>query len=794
MTNSISISILWLLAEREASSGGFETILPKHFWIALCKAVDLDISAFLKNADEKLRHCTPIILGELDTVRKVLAEAGIPSQRFRRNLRASLGRGEHSNGQLPLHRSQDVRTAFRRAGRLVQDDASDLLPIHLCYGLISLSDPTLNEALESCGSNGPRLKEAINQQLVRFVAIDPGVGAGAPAIPQADVSPGKPQKPKKSVLLQFGRDLSQLAKDGKLLSLIGRKAEILQVAQVLLQARKNNAILVGEPGVGKTGIVEGLAQRIADGKVPEGLSGLRIIDLSLAMLIAGTNYRGQFEERMQAVIREATADPKVVLFLDEIHTLMGAGQVSGGAMDAANILKPALARGEIKVIGATTTAEYRLHIEKDAALERRFQRVQVEEPSRDEALEILRGIRPKLAQQHGIWIADDALIAAVDWSIRYLPDLRLPDKAIDLVDTACAQARFMSLSRQVGKVGGEAVTRDQIAAAVAQRCKIPVGTLTAEDGERLRGMEEALSLRVKGQQAAIRTVCEAVQLARAGLKNPNRPVGSFLFVGSSGTGKTELAKALAEFLFHTEQALIRLDMSEFMEENSVSKLIGAPPGYKGYDEEGQLTGKIRSQPYSVVLFDEVEKAHPKVMDVFLQMFDEGTLTDSKGRKCSFRDAVIILTSNLGAQQIKADRKLGFGAQLAPASDGKAQFAEQIQAAIKQHMRPELINRLSGIVQFQYLQPENIREIVDKSIGLFNQRMADRNVIVTLAPDAYEILMAQGYSLEYGAREMERTIERLIAKPLAGMLLAGEIANGSRIKCAGNKGSIQLNKE
>jgi ATP-dependent Clp protease ATP-binding subunit ClpC len=794
MTNSISISILWLLAEREASSGGFETILPKHFWIALCKAVDLDVSAFLKNADEKLRHCTPIILGELDTVRQVLAEASIPSQRFRRNLRASFGRGENSNGQLPLHRSQDVRTAFRRAGRLVQDDASDLLPIHLCYGLISLSDPTLNEALESCGSNGPRLKEAINQQLVRFVAIDRGVGAGAPAIPQADVSPGKPQKPKKSVLLQFGRDLSQLAKDGKLLPLIGRKAEILQVAQVLLQARKNNAILVGEPGVGKTGIVEGLAQRIADRKVPDGLSGLRIIDLSLAMLLAGTSYRGEFEERMQAVIREATADPKVVLFLDEIHTLMGAGQVSGGAMDAANILKPALARGEIKVIGATTTAEYRLYIEKDAALERRFQRVQVEEPSRDEALEILRGISPKLAHQHGISIADDALIAAVDWSIRYLPDFRLPDKAIDLVDTACAQARFMSLSRRAGQVGGETVTREQIAAAVAQRCKIPVGTLTAEDGERLRGMEEALSSRVKGQEEAIRVVSEAVRLARAGLKNPNRPVGSFLFVGPSGTGKTELAKALAEFLFHTDHALIRLDMSEFMEEHSVSKLIGAPPGYKGYDEEGQLTGKVRSQPYSVVLFDEVEKAHPKVLDTFLQIFDEGTLTDSKGRKCSFRDTVIILTSNLGAQQIMPDRKLGFGAQLAPESDGKAKFAEQIQAAVKRHMRPELINRLSGIVQFQYLQPENIREIVDKSIGLLNQRMAERDVIVTLAPDAYEILMAQGYSQEYGAREMERTIERLVAKPLAGMLMAGEIPNGSRIRCAEKNGLIQLNKE
>jgi ATP-dependent Clp protease ATP-binding subunit ClpC len=790
--SSISVTILWSLAEREALSSGFEVILPRHFWIALCKAVDLDLSAFLKNADEELRNSTPIIAGEFETVRQVLAEAGIPPQKFRRSLRNSLGRGENSHGQLPLHRSAEVRTAFRHADRLRQHDGSVLLPIHLCHGLLLLSDPKFNDILELCGSSASKLKDAVSQHVVRQVVID--AKEGPPENKQANVPPGNAQKAKKSVLLQFGRDLSQLAKAGKLSLLIGRKAEILQVAQVLLQARKNNVILVGEPGVGKTGIVEGLAQRIADGKVPDGLSGLRIIDLSLAMLIAGTKYRGEFEERMQAVVREAAADPKIVLFLDEIHTLMGAGQVSGGAMDAANILKPALARGAIKVIGATTTTEYRLHIEKDTALERRFQRVQVEEPSRDEALEILRGIRPKLAEQHGICIADDALIAAVDLSIRYLPDFRLPDKAIDLVDTACAQARFMSLSRQVGKGESETVTREHIAAAVAQRCNIPVGTLTAEEGERLSGMEEALSLRVKGQPEAIQVVSEAVRLTRAGLKNPNRPVGSFLFVGPSGTGKTELAKALAEFLFHTDQALIRLDMSEFMEEHSVSKLIGAPPGYKGYDEEGQLTGKVRSQPYSVILFDEVEKAHPKVLDVFLQIFDEGTLTDSKGRKCSFRDTVIILTSNLGAQQIMPDRKLGFGAQLAPESDGKAKFAEQIEAAVKRHMRPELINRLSGIVQFQYLQPENIREIVEKIIGLLNQRMAERNVVVALASDAYEILMAQGYSLEYGAREMERTIERLIAKPLAGMLLAGEIANGSRIKCAGNNGLIQLTVE
>ncbi len=793
--NSISVTILWSLAESEALSGGFETITPRHFWIALGKAVDLDVTAFLKNAKEEIKQLEPFIERELSTVRQVLAEAGLPPQKFRRSLRASLGRGDHSNGQLPIHRSQGVRTAFGRAGRLVKDDESYLLPIHLCYGLLSLNDPALDTVLESCGSSAVRVQGAINEHLERLAAVGRGEEGGPqPEAQQGNPPANKPAKAKKTALGQFGRDLSQLAKDGKLSPVIGRKAEMLKIAQALLQTRKNNIILVGEPGVGKTGIVEGLAQRIAEGNVPEGLVGLRIIELSMAMLVAGTKYRGEFEERMQAVIREATADPKIVLFVDEIHMLMGAGQASGGAMDAANILKPALARGEIKIIGATTTAEYRLHIEKDAALERRFQTVQVEEPSRDDALEILRGLRPKLAQEHGVWIADDALEAAVDWSIRYLPDFRLPDKAIDLIDTACAQARFMSFSRTPGKVGGETITREQIASAVAQRCKIPIGTLTAEEGARLGDMEKALGIRVKGQDEAIHVVSDAVRLDRAGLKNPNRPVGAFLFVGPSGTGKTELAKALAEFLFHTDHALIRLDMSEFMEEHSVSKLIGAPPGYKGYDEEGQLTGKIRSQPYSVVLFDEVEKAHPKVLDVFLQIFDEGALTDSKGRKCSFRDAVIILTSNLGAQQIKAKPKLGFGAQVEKASDLSDQFAKQIEEAIKKHMRPELINRLSGVVQFDFLEPKHIREIVDKGIDLLNQRMTERDVTVSLDADAYDILMAQGYSQEYGAREMERTIERLISKPLAGMLLAGEVPNGTRITCAANNGSLRFKRQ
>jgi len=545
----------------------------------------------------------------------------------------------------------------------------------------------------------------------------------------------KPKKP--SILARFGRDLSRLAKAGKLVPVIGRKPEMLRIAQALLQSRKNNVILVGEPGVGKTGIVEGLAQRIAKGKVPEELKGTQIVELSMSLLVAGTKYRGEFEERLQAVIKEASADPHIVLFLDEIHTMMGAGK-AGGSMDAANILKPALARGDIRVIGATTIAEYRLHIEKDAALERRFQKVDVEEPTPDETLEILRALRTRMEEHHGITITAGAISAAVEWSVRYLPDFRLPDKAIDLLDTACAQARFLTFSSQTGQ---PSVDREQIAQAVASRCKIPVGTLTEDENQRLRSMETALGLRVKGQEAAIKTVSEAVRLARTGLGNPSRPVGSFLFVGPSGTGKTELAKALAEFLFHDESTLIRFDMSEFMEEHSVSKLIGAPPGYKGYDEEGQLTGRVRANPYSVVLFDEIEKAHPRVLDLFLQIFDEGTLTDSKGRKCSFRETLIILTSNLGSGQVAARKEMGFGAK----PEGKADTQgvdERIRAAIKSHLRPELVNRLSSIVQFQHLQPAHIQDIVSKCLAALNSRLADRQIVVSLSPEVVTLIVRE----------------------------------------------------
>ena len=508
--------------------------------------------------------------------------------------------------------------------------------------------------------------------------------------------------------------------------------------------------------MGESGIVEGFAQLLAEGKLPDALGKPAVIEISLTSLVAGTKYRGEFEERLEAVIREASCDPKPILFIDEIHLLLGAGQ-AGGSMDAANILKPALARGAIRLIGATTIREYRQSIEKDGALERRFQAVKIEEPSADEAVAILLALRSRLEAHHGVALDEVALRAAVEWSIRYLPDFRLPDKALDLVDQACAAVRFWTLTPQVGgKRGGETpparsgagrashlvVGRDEIARAVAARCGIPVGTLTADEGARLMALEEELSKRVKGQPEAISAVAEAVRLARAGLKKPGRPVGVFLFVGPSGTGKTELAKALADSLFHDERRLLRFDMSEFMEEHSVAKLIGSPPGYVGYDEGGQLSDSIRTHPYSVVLFDEIEKAHPRVLDLFLQIFDEGTLTDAQGRKCDFRESVIVLTSNLGTGAAAPKPFIGFavetsgaprGERAARPLDGKDHgraARAPLEEAIRRHLRPELVNRLTRVVHFKPLEMETAREISGKLVRELNERLANVCLLYT----------------------------------------------------------------
>ncbi len=565
-------------------------------------------------------------------VREAFSAVGLSPKLLRRAIRAELGKRSGKFAR-PLHRSPALREVFKQGVSLASVDGGRLRPAHLLVALIGHRDAVVSSAVTRLGHDPDEVLRGLSARLI-------GERLKTPRHKTQD----EKEKKMDSALRRFGRDLTELAAQGALPPLIGRRDEMLKITQILLQSRKNNLILVGEPGVGKTGIVEGFAQLLAEGKLREALGKPAVIEISLPSLVAGTKYRGEFEERLEAVVREASQEPKPILFIDEIHLLLGAGSASG-SMDAANILKPALARGAIRVIGATTVREYRQTIEKDGALERRFQAVGIEEPSADEAVAILLALRPRLEAHHGVALDEAALRAAVEWSVRYLPDFRLPDKALDLVDQACAATRFWTLTPQrEGTPLARSVGRDEIARAVALRCGIPVGTLTADEGARLMALEGDLGRRVMGQPEAISAVAEALRLARVGLKKPGRPMGVFLFVGPSGTGKTELAKALAENLFHDERRMIRFDMSEFMEEHSVAKLIGSPPGYVGHDEGGQLTDAIRTHPYSVVLFDEIEKAHPKVLDLFLQVFDEGALTDAQGRKCSFRDSVIILTS------------------------------------------------------------------------------------------------------------------------------------------------------
>lgn len=764
---SAGSTLVWLLSETEAAAAHFPEIAPWHILIACWKACDLNIGEFVANAPDKVSQRKSEIeadFGDLgDAVRR---ELGDPAG-FRRKLRRALGRGPSKEAQPPLHRTPATREIFAKAARRAEARSDTVRPLDLLNAAFSWMK--YNPVEDS-------LREFTEYMLGKLDKGKPsppeGAGDGMIAAefqPIEKEEAGKKKEEPKSALLHFGRNLTKLARDGKLEPVIGRHDEILRVARILSQKRKNNPILVGEAGVGKTGIVEALAQRIASGQCPDFLREATIVELSVAALIAGTKYRGEFEARLQAVIKEAEA-PHLILFLDEIHTLVGAGAVGGSSMDAGNIFKPALARGSIRVIGATTADEYRRDIEKDPALERRFQAVWVEEPSRNEALEILRGLRERLEKHHSVRIEDDALAAAVDLSIRYLHDFRLPDKAIDLIDQACAVAMLRSFSAPKGsdRALQQKIGRNDVAEAVAERCKIPVAQMGSDERERLLHIEEALSERVKGQSQAIKAVADAVRVSRSGMKDPNKPIAVFLFAGPTGTGKTELAKGLAEFLFGSESNLLRFDMSEYMEEHSVSKLIGSPPGYKDHDQGGRLTDAIRSNPYSVVLFDEVEKAHPRILDLFLQVFDEGILTDSRGRKASFRETLIILTSNLGSATA-APKKMGFGAAVTD-QDASRGLHDRVAAAIKLHLRPELLNRISRTVVFNPLNKKNVREIAEKLIAKLNARLGDQGFRLTLDESVYALLMKEGYSPEFGARPMERAVETLIAQPLARAIL------------------------
>jgi ATP-dependent Clp protease ATP-binding subunit ClpC len=562
--------------------------------------------------------------------------------------------------------------------------------------------------------------------------------------------------------------------------------------RVLLRKQKSNPVLIGEPGVGKTSVVEGLALTAAASDAPREIRDFRIVEVMMSSLLAETTYRGELEEKLEKILKEAEADPLLVIFFDEFHTLVGAGTTKESPLDVANMLKPALGRGRLRCIGATTIAEYRKYVERDAALERRFQPVLVKEPTAEEARAILEGLRPSYEEFHRVAIADEALDSAVALSIRYLPERRLPDKARDLIDQAAVNVRVFNLAPHGKDLSKTEVTADDVVQVAAEWSGVPLERMSVDDRKRLLHMEDALAHRVVGQDDAITAVSAVIRTALAGLSHPHRPHGVFLFMGPTGVGKTELAKALAEFLFHDDKALVRFDMSEFMEELAVSKLIGAPPGYVGHDEGGRLTDAVRTSPYCVVLLDEIEKAHHDVIGVFLQVFDEGHLTDSKGRRVDFTNTVIIMTSNLGAD-LSAGGRQPIGFESSETSSSDAPSPEKDREALLAYFKPELVNRINGVVRFRSLVQADIRKIIDKLLERVAARLRDKELSIRLAPAAYDVLMSLGYSEESGVREMERAIERYIVAPLAEGVISGGFVPGSTVEVVPRDGQLVIEK-
>ena len=711
---------------------------------------------------------------------------------------------------------------------------------HLLLALLSERDSVAVQILEELGISADDLKNDV----IAFLNDSPAAGKREKGARENGEAKGVLAKTPS--LANYGRDLTEMARTGKLDPIIGRDTETERVIQILSRRQKNNPCLIGEPGVGKTAVVEGLAEKIVNGSVPENLKNKSIVTLDVAGMIAGAKYRGEFEERLKSIMEEVRKNPDIILFIDEIHTIVGAGAAEG-AVDAANILKPALARGEMQVIGATTIAEYRAHIEKDAALERRFQSVMVGEPTPEESVAILKGLRDKYEAHHKLKISDEAIEAAVNLSKRYIADRFLPDKAIDLVDEAASKLRISAHTSPEGlketeqriatlkrekeeaisaqdfekaaklrdeeknaeeayqkaktewenEVKGQAltVTATDIADVVTQWTGIPVSRLMEEESERLLHLEELLGKRVIGQDAAVSAVAKAIRRGRMGLKDPKRPIGSFIFLGPTGVGKTELTKALAELLFGDPNAMIRLDMSEYMEKHSVSKLIGSPPGYVGYEEGGQLTEKIRRRPYSVVLFDEIEKAHPDVFNILLQVLEDGVLTDSQGRKVDFKNTILIMTSNVGASALTGPAKGTLGFSEKPEEENTEKVAhDRVMDALKATFRPEFLNRIDDIIIFNRLTEEDIKKIAHLMLSEVGARIHDLGIEITFDDNVAALMAKEGFDAVYGARPLRRAIVRLVEDPFSGEMLEGKIKAGDKVNAVEKDGKVEFLKE
>ncbi len=761
---------------------------------------------------------------------RVLESLDITVERVRAQVVRIVGSGEEvTSGQIPFtpRAKKVLELALREALSLGHNYIGTE---HILLGLVRENEGVAARILLDFDADSEKIRNEVIRMLSGPGGRRQGAGQGAGAGPS-----GQGEGKKSSKLLdQFGRNLTKLAAEGKLDPVVGRETEIERIMQILSRRTKNNPVLIGEPGVGKTAVVEGLAQRITNADVPELLKGKQIYTLDLAALVAGSKYRGEFEERLKKVMKEITQRGDIILFIDELHNLVGAGAAEG-AIDAASILKPALARGELQTIGATTLDEYRKYLERDSALERRFQQIRVDEPSTEETEQILKGLRDRYEQHHKVDITDDALQAAAELADRYISDRFLPDKAIDLIDEAASRMRIKSMTappvyrdledeieetrrakeqaieaqefekaanlrdkerRLTNKKreleeqwesgeGGErpAIGEEEIADIVSMWTGIPVFKLTEAETAKLMRMEDELHKRVIGQHPAIEVVSKAIRRSRAGLKDPKRPTGSFIFLGPSGVGKTELARTLAEFLFGDEEAMVRVDMSEYMEKHAVSRLVGSPPGYIGYDEGGQLTEAVRRKPYSVLLLDEIEKAHPDVFNILLQILEDGRLTDAQGRTVDFRHAIVIMTSNIGASEIARNTPLGFAISDDETGISYDDMKNRIMGELKKVFRPEFLNRIDDVIVFHKLQKDEIKQIVDLLLLRIRQSMAERELQLELTDGMKDMLVEKGWDPAMGARPLRRAIQRYIEDPLADYVLRREPIPGSTVMVA-----------
>lgn len=774
---SIGANLAWQIAASKAAAARFQFIEPEHLFIGIFSLEKiLMLSPEDSGFNQQARNSLQL---ENDALRDLMGQVGLDMTRLRRTVRKRLGAGSFQHTENVIHRSDDCKKFFERAYDLASpsDEAACL---HLLAAIMERPGNSVRLALDEAGITPETFLRHVLSRIKRKESDDKeGITEGS-STPYLD---------------RYGRDLTQAAREGRLGPFVGRRDELLQVIQTLARSMKNNPVLVGEPGVGKTAIVEALAVRVVQGKDRQVLGGKKVIELNMGALIGGTKYRGEFEERLSRIIEEVRSNPDVITFIDEIHNIIGAGRAEG-SMDAANLMKPVLARGEFRCIGATTIAEYRRHIESDPALERRFEKVIINEPTRDETIEILKGIRPKWEGHYNKKIMDKALEAAVDLSIRFDVDHRLPDKAVDLVDKAGARMQIPFLSMAFNKKEDEIkaatkanddVTEFTVAQVLSEKIGIPLdiitGHLKGSGGSRLLDMKGFLRKRVLGQDKAIDKVSQRLIMAHAGISQRKGPLAVFFFMGPTGVGKTEMAKSIAEFLFGNVSSMTRLDMSEYMEEHSVSKLIGSPPGYVGHDEEGQLTGKLRTRPYSIVLLDEVEKAHPRVFDLFLQLFDEGRITDSKGRTVDARNSIFILTSNIQPEKHKG---LGFVAD----NDSTDKPSEEL----KRYFRPELINRIDEQIVFRPLGKGDSMGILRIMLGEIVGGLSKQGVLLQVTEEAEEYLILKGYSSQFGARELRRTVERLVQAPLSNLIVSGELMKHKswRVVCGDDGISIVAN--